>query len=73
MPTTKTSAKFTFADSLGMSVSKTFQEINPSVQAAKLQALSAGLIANKEIYPRQPVTAKGIQLISTTTTDIPLA
>jgi len=70
---TKTSARFGFTDALGVSVSKTFNEINPSVQNAKLQALSAGIIANKEIYPVQPVTAKSIQLISTTTTDVPLS
>lgn len=70
---TKTSARFGFVDSLGGSVSKTFSEINPSVQNAKLQALSAAIIANKEIYPVQPVTAKSIQLISTTTTDVPLS
>lgn len=70
---TKTSARFGFSDALGTTVTKTFNEINPSVQAAKLQALSAAIVANKEVYSPQPVTAKSIQLISTTTTDIDLS
>ena len=73
MSVTKTTARFGFRDSLGTSLSKTFAEINPSVQAAKLQALSAGIVANKEIYPVQPATATKIELISTTTTEIPLS
>lgn len=71
--TTKTTAKFGFYDSLGGSLTKTFTDIDPAVQNSDLQALSAGIVANKEIYPVQPVTAKSIQLVSTTTTDIALS
>lgn len=70
---TKTSARFSFTDALGSTVTKTFNEINASVQDAKLQALSSAIVANKEVYSPQPTTAKSIQLISTTTTDVPLA
>ena len=73
MSVTKTTARFGFKDSLGTTLSKTFAEIDPSVQAAKLQALSTGIITNKEIYAVQPVTATKIELISTTTTEIPLS
>lgn len=73
MSVTKTTARFGFKDSLGVSLSKTFGEISDSVTNAKLQALSAGIIANKEIYPVQPVTATKIEKITTTTTEVPLS
>lgn len=73
MSTTRTTARFGFKDALGVTLSKSFAEIDPSVQAAKLQALSAGIIANKEIYPVQPTMATKIELITTTTTEIPLS
>ena len=73
MSVTKTSARFGFKDSLGVSLTKTFSEISDSVTNAKLQALSAGIITNKEIYPVQPVMATKIEKITTTTTEVPLS
>ncbi len=70
---TKTTARFGFKDALGTNLSKTFAQIDPSVQAADLQALSAGIVANREIYPTEPAAATKIELISTTVTDIPLS
>lgn len=70
---TKTTARFSFKDSLGVSLSKTFNDIDPSVADADLQALSAGIVTNGQIYPVIPVEATKIEKISTTTTEVAVA
>lgn len=70
---TKTTARFSFKDSLGNSLSKMFKDIDPSVADADLQALSAGIVTNGQIYPVIPVEATKIEKISTTTTEVAVA
>lgn len=70
---TKVTARFGFKDSLGGAISKTFTNIDPSVQNADLQALSAACVANKEVFTVEPAVASSIQKISTTTEDVPLS
>ncbi|MBQ9527133.1 MAG: hypothetical protein IJR68_05930 [Fretibacterium sp.] len=73
MSETKTTAKFSFKDSLDQRLSKTFADIDPSVADADMQALANGLVANGQIYPVVPVEATKIEKITTTTTEIPLS
>ena len=73
MSVTKTTAKFSFKDSLGSSLSKTFGDIDPSVQDSDMQALAAGIVTNGQIYPVVPVEATKIEKITTTTTEVPLS
>ena len=70
---TKTTARFGFKDSLGNSLSKTFNDIDPSVADADLQALANGIVTNGQIYPVAPTEATKIEKISTTTTEVPLS
>ncbi|MCR4817365.1 MAG: hypothetical protein K5841_00225 [Fretibacterium sp.] len=72
MSETKTTGRFSFRDGLGNSLSKTFSDINPSVQDSDMQALAGGIVANGQIYPVVPVTATKIEKITTTTTEVPL-
>ena len=73
MSATKTTGRFTFKDSLGSSLSKTFADIDPSVQDSDMQALASGIVTNGQIYPVVPVEAVKIEKITTTTTEIPLS
>ena len=73
MSVTKTTARFSFKDSLDQSLSKTFNDIDPSVADADLQALAAGIVTNGQIYPIVPVQATKIEKISTTTTEVAVA
>lgn len=70
---TKTTARFGFKDSLGVSLSKTFNDIDPSVQDSDLQALAAGIVTNGQIYPVVPTEATKIEKISTTITEVAVA
>ncbi|MCR4818526.1 MAG: hypothetical protein K5841_06175 [Fretibacterium sp.] len=73
MSVTKTTAKFSFRDGLGSSLSRTFADIDPSVQDSDMQALSSGIVANGQIYTVVPVEATKIEKITTTTTEVPLS
>ena len=73
MSETKTTAKFSFKDSLDQRLSKTFADIDPSVADADMQALANGLVTNGQIYPVVPVEAVKIEKITTTTTEVPLS
>lgn len=72
MSTTTVKGRFSFKDSLGTSLSKTFDDIDPSVTDANMQALSAGIVTNGQIYPRVPVEATKIEKITTTVDEIAL-
>lgn len=70
---TTTTARFSFKDSLDQRLSKTFNDIDPSVQDSDLQALAAGIVTNGQIYPVVPVEATKIEKISTTITEVAVA
>lgn len=70
---TTTTARFSFKDSLDQRLSKTFKDIDPSVQDSDLQALAAGIVTNGQIYPVVPVEATKIEKISTTITEVAVA
>ena len=64
MSETKTTAKFSFKDSLEQRLSKTFADIDPSVADSDMQALANGIVANGQIYPVVPVEATKIEKIT---------
>lgn len=70
--TTTTRASYGFKDALGVSMTKSFNYVDPAATDAKLQAVTTAILANKEIYPSQPVMATSIKLITTTTKDVDL-
>lgn len=73
MSVSKTTAKFSFKDSVGNPLSKTFNDINPDVEPADMRALANGIVSNGQIYPVMPVEATKIEKITTTTDEIPLS
>lgn len=72
MSVTTVKGRFSFKDALGTSLSKTFDDIDPSVADADMQALSAGIVTNGQIYPLVPVEATKIEKITTTVDEIAL-
>ena len=73
MSTTSVTGRFSFKDSVGNPLAKTFKDIDPSVENSDMQALAAGIVTNGAIYPVVPVEATKIEKITTTTDEIPLS
>ena len=67
---TKLVLAFNTADS---SVTMTFNEADPDVQASDVQALAQGIIENGSIFVKVPVSAKSAKIVETTETEIPIS
>lgn len=69
----ETSLKFSFTDSLGENLSKTFSGISETVTDANARALGQACVTNKEAFGRMPAVLTAIEKIARETTEISLA
>lgn len=71
--TTDVSIRLKFLDSDGKSVQFTYADAKTNVLATDVTAAMNGIITNRSIFNRKPVTIKGADLVTRTVTDIDLS
>lgn len=67
---TNTKLVLTFRDEDGEKLNKSFNYIDPEIEAASVKALMQGMIANGTIFDRQPASMSSAKLVETTETQI---